>query len=218
MPSDCSRISAALTLPEVGPARAWTLAYHAQQDNREGRLLMFQVGDLSMDTLLAELPFPPAARRGCMRSFTDPTLYDEAATVGEGFFGTAVAECSTGRGVGHDPRGGGLPVRPDGFSVASTTSPATVSTATSTPARRQGRDPLRKASQATPATITYAELLAEVQRFANVLKGLGVRARRPGQHLPADDPRGRRGDARLRPHRRRRTASSSAGSRPQASG
>ena len=39
-------------------------------------------------------------------------------------------------------------------------------------------------------TITYAELLAEVQRFANVLKALGVERGRPGQHLPADDPRG----------------------------
>ena len=50
--------------------------------------------------------------------------------------------------------------------------------------------------------ITYAELLAEVQRFANVLKAPGGRAGRPGQHLPADDPRGRRRDAGLRPHRR----------------
>ena len=38
-------------------------------------------------------------------------------------------------------------------------------------------------------TITYAELLAEVQRFANVLKGLGVQQGRPGRHLHADDPR-----------------------------
>ena len=30
-------------------------------------------------------------------------------------------------------------------------------------------------------TITYAELLAEVQQFANVLKGLGVAQGRPGR-------------------------------------
>jgi acyl-coenzyme A synthetase/AMP-(fatty) acid ligase len=30
-------------------------------------------------------------------------------------------------------------------------------------------------------TITYADLLDEVQRFANVLKGLGVEQGRPGQ-------------------------------------
>ena len=59
-----------------------------------------------------------------------------------------------------------------------------------------------RASPATPATITYAELLDEVQRFANALKGLGVAQGRPGQHLPADDPRGGGGDAGLRPHRR----------------
>ena len=52
-------------------------------------------------------------------------------------------------------------------------------------------------------TVTYAELLDEVQRFANVLKSLGVVQGRPGQHLPADDPRGGGGDARLCPHRRR---------------
>ena len=52
-------------------------------------------------------------------------------------------------------------------------------------------------------TITYAELLDEVSRFANALKGLGVQTGRPGQHLPADDPRGCRGDAGLRPHRGR---------------
>ena len=46
-------------------------------------------------------------------------------------------------------------------------------------------------------TITYAELLDEVQRFANVLKSLGIAGGRPGQHLPADDPRGRGGDARV---------------------
>ena len=52
-------------------------------------------------------------------------------------------------------------------------------------------------------TITYAELLAEVQRFANVLKGLGVQQGRPGQHLHADDPRAAGRRAGLRPHRRR---------------
>ncbi len=51
-------------------------------------------------------------------------------------------------------------------------------------------------------TITYADLLDEAQRFANVLKSLGVAAGRPGRHLHADDPRAAGGDAGLRPHRR----------------
>ena len=50
--------------------------------------------------------------------------------------------------------------------------------------------------------ITYAELLTEVSKFANVLKSLGDREGRSRQHLHADDPRGRRGDAGLRPDRR----------------
>ena len=50
--------------------------------------------------------------------------------------------------------------------------------------------------------ITYAELLGEVQKFANALKDRGHRQGRHRRDLPADDPRGRRGDAGLRPHRR----------------
>ena len=51
-------------------------------------------------------------------------------------------------------------------------------------------------------TITYADLLGEVERFANALKGLGVGKGDRVEHLPADDPRGGGGDARVRPHRR----------------
>ena len=50
--------------------------------------------------------------------------------------------------------------------------------------------------------VTYAELLADVQRFANALRELRDREGRRGRHLPADDPRGRRRDAGLRPDRR----------------
>ena len=50
-------------------------------------------------------------------------------------------------------------------------------------------------------TITYQELLDEVSQFANVLKGLGVAARRPRQHLPADGARGGRRHARMRTYR-----------------
>ena len=50
-------------------------------------------------------------------------------------------------------------------------------------------------------TITYADLLGEVQRFANVLKGLGRRQGRPRGDLHADDPRAAGGHAGLRPHR-----------------
>ena len=50
--------------------------------------------------------------------------------------------------------------------------------------------------------LTYQALHREVCRFANVLRGLGVRkGDRVGIYLP-DDPRGGGRDARLRPHRR----------------
>ena len=51
-------------------------------------------------------------------------------------------------------------------------------------------------------TITYADLHADVQRFANVLKGLGIGQGRPHLHLHADGPRAPGGDAGLRSHRR----------------
>ena len=50
--------------------------------------------------------------------------------------------------------------------------------------------------------VTYAELYESTQRFANALKDLGVGQGRRGRDLPADDPRGRGGDAGLRPDRR----------------
>ena len=50
-------------------------------------------------------------------------------------------------------------------------------------------------------TFTYSELKAEVERFANVLKGLGVQKGDPVADLPANDPRVADRDAGLRPHR-----------------
>ena len=50
--------------------------------------------------------------------------------------------------------------------------------------------------------ITYRELHEQVCRFANVLKGLGVKKGDRVTHLPADDPGAGGRDARLHPHRR----------------
>ena len=63
-------------------------------------------------------------------------------------------------------------------------------------------------------TITYAELLDEVSRFANVLKGLGVKRGDRVGHLHADDPRAADRHAGLHPHRRGPLGASSAASRP----
>ena len=58
------------------------------------------------------------------------------------------------------------------------------------------------ARRARSATSPTRELHADVQRFANALKDRGIGAGRRRRDLPADDPRGRRRDARLRAHRR----------------
>jgi acetyl-CoA synthetase len=83
------------------------------------------------------------------------------------------------------------------------------------PPRRAGRgDKVAYHWEGEPGdtrTITYADLLAEVQRFANVLKGLGV-SKGDRSHLHADDPRASGGDAGLRAHRSPRTPWSSAAS------
>jgi acetyl-CoA synthetase len=69
--------------------------------------------------------------------------------------------------------------------------------------RRPGRDHLGGRRPGRVARITYRELHSEVCRMANVLRNRGVGARRPGDHLHADDPGGRLCDAGLRPARRR---------------
>ena len=51
-------------------------------------------------------------------------------------------------------------------------------------------------------TITYADLLDEVQPLRQRAQGPRRREGRPGRHLHADDPRAAGRDARLRPHRR----------------
>ena len=51
-------------------------------------------------------------------------------------------------------------------------------------------------------TLTYQQLHREVQKFANVLKSLGVKKRRPGGHLHGHDARAAHRHAGLRPHRR----------------
>ena len=50
--------------------------------------------------------------------------------------------------------------------------------------------------------VTYADLHRDVQKFANALKDARRLQGRRRRDLPADDPRGRGGDARLRAHRR----------------
>ena len=63
--------------------------------------------------------------------------------------------------------------------------------------------------------VTYAELHRDVAALRQRAEGPRGREGRRGRDLPADDPRGRRRDARLRADRRRRTTSSSAASRPR---
>ena len=67
---------------------------------------------------------------------------------------------------------------------------------------RARRLPLARRGRRRSATSPTRELLAEVKRFANALKDLGVRAGRRRRDLPADDPRGGGRDARLRADRR----------------
>ena len=80
--------------------------------------------------------------------------------------------------------------------------PTTAWTATSRPATATASRSTGAARRARSATITYADLHRDVQRFANALKDHGIEQGRRRRDLPADDPRGRRRDARLRAHRR----------------
>ena len=78
-----------------------------------------------------------------------------------------------GRGVAHDPRVG-APVREVVRRAASSTSATTPSTATCAAGRGDKVAYHWEGEPGDTRTITYADLHADVQRFANVLKGLGV--------------------------------------------
>ncbi len=97
---------------------------------------------------------------------------------------------------------GRRPRSPSGSSAASSTSPTTASTGTSRPATATGSRSTGRASRsATAATLTYAELQAEVCKAANALTDLGLGGRRSGRDLHADGARGDRRDAGLRASR-----------------
>ena len=110
----------------------------------------------------------------------------------------------------------GPPLRQVVRRAAGSTPPTTASTATSRPVWGTGWPSTGSASpRATPAPSPTPTSSSMVCQAANALMELGVAGRRPGGHLPADDPRGRGGHAGLRPPRAPRTRWSSAASRPR---
>ena len=67
---------------------------------------------------------------------------------------------------------------------------------------RPGRADLRQPGYRHQPDLQLRRAAGRVARFAGVLRGLGVDRGRPGDHLPADDPRGGDRDAGLRADRR----------------
>ena len=161
-------------------------------------------------------PHVPAAGglQGAQRSSPAPFLYDEADEDYEGFWARQAAELARlVRGLGHDPRLGAA-VRQVVRRRQAQRRRTTASTATSRPAGATRSRYHWEGEPGDTRTITYADLLAEVQRFANVLKDLGVqKGDRVAIYMPMI-PELPVAHARLRPHRRRRTRSSSAASAP----
>ena len=80
--------------------------------------------------------------------------------------------------------------------------------------RRPGRHPLGGRARATPAPSPTPSCTARSARPPTRCWSWASQQGRPGRDLHADDPRGGGRDARLRPHRRRALASSSAASPP----
>ena len=109
-------------------------------------------------------------------------------------------------------------LRASGSSAASSTSRTTASIGTSrarTPGAATRPRSSGRASPATRASSPTRELHREVCKFANVLKGHGVKKGDRVASLHADDPRARDRHARLHAHRRAPQRSSSAASRPR---
>ena len=124
---------------------------------------------------------PPASRAGRWRG--DESLYDEADADYEAFWARQARELLTGRATSTPPSSGSSPT-PSGSSAAPSTCPRTASTVTWPP----DGDKVAFHWEGEPGdtrTITYADLLDEVSRFANVLKALGVeRGDRVAVYMP----------------------------------
>ena len=157
----------------------------------------------TIDALMAEnRKFPPSEEFKANSLVTGTFLYDEAARGRRGLLGEAGRRAARlGRAVAHDARLAD-PERQVVRRRHVERRRTTASTAMCSPAAATRSPSTGKASPATPARSPTPSCSTRCQRFANVLKSLGRRQGRPGQHLPADDPRGGGGDARLRPHRR----------------
>ena len=122
-----------------------------------------------------ERSFPPSEEFAAA-AVAKADLYDEAAKDRLGVLGASRptrlhwddargTTCSTGSRRSRS-----------GSSAARSTSPSTASTGTSRPATATRSRSTGRASPATPATITYAELKGEVCQAANALTELGVEA------------------------------------------
>ncbi len=132
----------------------------------------------------------------------DPGVYDEAATAGPRVLGPAGRRPRLVPPVGHGARPGTCP-SPAGSTAARSTCRTTASTGTWPPARGDKVAFHWEGEPGDTRTISYADLLVEVCRFANVLRGLGRGPGRPGGRLHADGARAGRGHAGLHPDRRR---------------
>ena len=104
--------------------------------------------------------------------------------------------------VGHGARRLRTRRSTSGSSAASSTRRTTAWTATSRPASGERVAFHWRGEEGEERDVTYADLHRDVQRFANALKEPRRRQGRRRRDLPADDPRGRRRDARLRADRR----------------
>ena len=126
------------------------------------------------DYLAEDRTFPPPGGFKADALVTDAEIYDEGEADFEGFWARQAADLLTWqRRLGHDPRVG------PALRQVVRGRPAQRVRELPRPSRRRPGNGDRVAihwegEPGDTRTITYADLLAEVQRFANVLKGLGV--------------------------------------------
>ena len=136
---------------------------------------MSEVHD-TIDALLAEnRTFPPPEHIKADALVTDPALYDEAATDFEGFWARQAAELLDWSTEWDTILEWELPFAK--WFVGGKLNVAHNCLDRHVAAGKGDKVAIQfEGEPGDTRTITYAELLAEVQRFANVLKGLGVRS------------------------------------------
>jgi hypothetical protein len=155
-----------------------------------------------IDALLKEhRTFPPSDEWRARAVASDPSVYEHAARDPEGFWSAFASQLEWMRPWNEVLRW--TPPDAQWFVGGKLNASVNCVDRHVRTARRNRAALIWEGEPGDRRTLTYWDLFRQVSAFANVLKSLGVEARRPDRAVPAAHPRAGHRDARVRPDRRR---------------